>query len=237
MKFAGQRMNRIGSGLRRVGWAISRVPGRPTGFSLAVKDLHLFAGTSGMNGGGVIRSFDDGNTWSLVNTGLKNTEVWSIAKLDTHLYAGTAEGVFRYSSGGPWTPAGLPGTEIAFVETSAGRIFAGTSGDGIWLRPLSEITTAIGRIKKAGMETGFERGTGFLIRPETKIGFTINRRANVNLSVYDTMGKKVATILDSELNQGAHQAEFNGTGLNNGFYFLRLRSQGLSHTHKFLFEK
>lgn len=58
--------------------------------------------------------------------------------------------------------------------------------------------------------------------PTTQIGFSVDDRKDVKLEVYDTAGRKVQTLIDSELNSGFYTATFNGSGLASGVYFYRL---------------
>jgi hypothetical protein len=58
--------------------------------------------------------------------------------------------------------------------------------------------------------------------PTTQIGFSVDDRKAVKLEVYDTAGRKVQTLIDSDLNRGFYTATFNGTGMASGVYFYRL---------------
>jgi hypothetical protein len=58
--------------------------------------------------------------------------------------------------------------------------------------------------------------------PTTQIGFSVDNRKDVKLEVYDTAGRKVQTLIDSELNRGFYTATFDGSGLASGIYFYRL---------------
>ena len=58
--------------------------------------------------------------------------------------------------------------------------------------------------------------------PNTQIGFSVDNRKDVKLEVYDTAGRKIQTLIDTELNRGFYTATFDGTGLASGVYFYRL---------------
>ena len=58
--------------------------------------------------------------------------------------------------------------------------------------------------------------------PSTKIAFSLASRGHVTLSVYDVLGRLVATLVDSVLPGGDHEAEFDGRGLASGVYVCRL---------------
>ncbi|MDN5273936.1 hypothetical protein QTO31_18365 [Chloroflexus sp. MS-CIW-1] len=58
---------------------------------------------AGAYGGGVFKSTNGGATWSAVNTGLSNKEVWALAidPINTNtIYVATYGGVFKSANGG-----------------------------------------------------------------------------------------------------------------------------------------
>jgi hypothetical protein len=59
--------------------------------------------------------------------------------------------------------------------------------------------------------------------PTTKITFTLPKPEQVTLSVYNTLGQKVATLLDTKMNAGSHDVEFNASDLPSGIYFYRIQ--------------
>ncbi len=63
--------------------------------------------------------------------------------------------------------------------------------------------------------------------PVTRIEFTLNTAADVNVSVYNVMGQKVATLLDGTAGPGTTSTVWDGTdasggGVASGVYFYRL---------------
>jgi hypothetical protein len=47
----------------------------------------------------------------------------------------------------------------------------------------------------------------------------------VSLTVYDILGREVATLMDrEELDEGFHEVEFDATGLASGVYFCRFHT-------------
>jgi len=74
--------------------------------------------------------------------------------------------------------------------------------------------------------------------PTTTIAFTIAENAPVTLTVYNMLGAKVATLMNSEMrNAGTHNINFDASGLSTGMYFYRLESAGNVATQKMLFLK
>lgn len=60
--------------------------------------------------------------------------------------------------------------------------------------------------------------------PTTTIRFKLPQASNVQLTVYNILGQKVAVLLDTKLNAGTHLVQFNARGLASGLYFYRLKA-------------
>lgn len=60
--------------------------------------------------------------------------------------------------------------------------------------------------------------------PSTTIKFALPEKTNIELSVYNSLGEKVADVLSSELSEGYHEVEFSASNLSSGIYFYRLES-------------
>jgi hypothetical protein len=58
--------------------------------------------------------------------------------------------------------------------------------------------------------------------PETVIRFEAPASSFVNLSVYNTIGEKVATIVNEQVEKGVHLWRFDGSNLSSGIYIYRL---------------
>lgn len=68
--------------------------------------------------------------------------------------------------------------------------------------------------------------------PETVINFTMPAAGYVKGTVFDILGREVATLIDGEMTAGEHQTRFNASGLNSGIYIFRLESAGYSEVIK-----
>jgi len=67
--------------------------------------------------------------------------------------------------------------------------------------------------------------------PKTTIAFTLPETGDVSLEVFDVAGRKVATLLDGQLDAGPHRVEWNGVSdsgerVASGVYFYRLTAGG-----------
>ena len=78
--------------------------------------------------------------------------------------------------------------------------------------------------------------------PVTVIRYALPARGsaitgNVRLEVFNTLGEKVAELVNTEMPAGEHSVVFNAQNLNSGVYFYRLSSGGFTQTRKLLLLK
>jgi hypothetical protein len=57
----------------------------------------------------------------------------------------------------------------------------------------------------------------------TNVRFALPKQADVDLSVFDLAGRKVATLVKGSLAARAYEYQWNGSGAGAGVYFVRLR--------------
>ncbi len=68
--------------------------------------------------------------------------------------------------------------------------------------------------------------------PSTVIEFALPQASQVRLEVFNILGQKVRTLIDTRLSAGNHRVEFDGTSLTSGIYFYRLSHDGKNLTRK-----
>jgi len=60
--------------------------------------------------------------------------------------------------------------------------------------------------------------------PTTSIKYTINSKQNVQLSVYNVLGKEIALLVNEEKPAGNYEFNFDASNLSSGVYFYELRA-------------
>jgi hypothetical protein len=58
--------------------------------------------------------------------------------------------------------------------------------------------------------------------PSTRITYSLNNEVQVNLSVYDMLGRKVAELVNERQGAGAYELEFDASSLASGIYLYKL---------------
>lgn len=73
--------------------------------------------------------------------------------------------------------------------------------------------------------------------PVTKITFSIPKRSNVSLKVYDVNGKEITTLIEGRMEKGFNSITFNGERFASGIYFYRIISGDFMETKKMVLLK
>jgi len=73
--------------------------------------------------------------------------------------------------------------------------------------------------------------------PTTAINFTLPEAGLVNLAVYDLQGRKVAELLNGNLDAGSHKAVWNANGLSSGIFLFRLEAGNAVTVKRAVFAK
>ena len=58
----------------------------------------------------------------------------------------------------------------------------------------------------------------------TTIGFGLQNKSNVKITILNAIGEEVAVVLNEVREPGFHQVEFNAAGLPSGIYFYKLQA-------------
>jgi hypothetical protein len=60
--------------------------------------------------------------------------------------------------------------------------------------------------------------------PVTMINYQLSMTNEVDLSVYNLLGQKVASLVNEKQNPGYHQVEWDASGFASGVYYYRLQA-------------
>lgn len=92
-------------------------------------------------------------------------------------------------------------------------------------------------------ETAVPRTTELLqnfpnpFNPVTAISYQLSAAGMTTLTVYDGIGREVATLVNGEMDPGRHTVSFNASALSSGVYVVTLRSGAFLHSRRMLLLK
>jgi hypothetical protein len=157
----------------------------------------------------------------------------------TNLFAAGAGGVYlSRDNGANWTSVSTGLTTGVFslaLSPDGSTLYAGTTGFGVWKRPVSEMIDIVTGVEEQPAPVAMPQLQAPAPNPapsSASIAFSLPRGAKVSLGVYDVSGRLVQGILDKEFPAGVHSATWNGTAATGqragtGVYFIRLTVDGV----------
>jgi len=73
--------------------------------------------------------------------------------------------------------------------------------------------------------------------PSTKINFSVPVEGLVSIDVFNSIGQKVTTLVNEQMNAGNYSVDFNAVNLPSGIYFYKLQAGSFAETRKMLLLK
>jgi hypothetical protein len=73
--------------------------------------------------------------------------------------------------------------------------------------------------------------------PSTEIHFDLPENAHVELTIFNTLGQKVATLLDEARPAGSYRVQWDGSGMASGVYLYQLRAGNFTETKRMVLMK
>lgn len=73
--------------------------------------------------------------------------------------------------------------------------------------------------------------------PSTVIRYQTAEKSNVTITVYNSVGRKISTLLNEVKPKGTFTIEFDGSELSSGIYYVRLKADTFTDTKKMILLK
>ena len=199
--------------------------------------------------GAVLKTDDGGDNWFPVLAPSEPPAFVGLAlSRDTILYASGSTGepkrllFYRSSNEGlSWdtiahTNKLTNGVNELLVLQNEGvdNIFFGTWGDGVfsYANVITAVDDATGRTVPSAFSLRQNYPNPF--NSETIIRFNVARSSHVKINVFDTLGRRVQTIVETYLTPGQYSIKFASRSLSTGVYFYRMNADGFVDTKKFV---
>ena len=200
---------------------------------------NIFAGTNGF----LFRSVS-GGSWTDVTPVTGGASVTGLASDGTVLFASClGYGVFESTDdGNTWTEINTgfnkQAYNVASLTITDKYLFAGTSNQGIWRRPLSNLVSSV-NLDNKNIPASFKLDQNYPnpFNPTTKIEFSIKKSGFVTLKIYDVLGKELATLVNENLPAGNFDVNWNAQNFESGIYLYRLQTNNFTDTKKMLLIK
>lgn len=217
--------------------------GMSTGSTLKiVNDSHPIA--AGFSGAVQVCDTDEDLIWGLPN---ENADVIATLDDDTNNDNDHAA-IFAYETGS------LMLKDMQAKARRVGLYFqhetaAGLTDDG-WTLFLQAVAWAVEgeRMAVDAATQTIPLTTGLLgnypnpFNPQTQISYSLGQAADVTLTVYNAVGQRIATLIDSHLPAGKYRIvwdgrDFSGATVSNGIYYYQLAADAVRQTRKMVLLK
>jgi hypothetical protein len=124
-------------------------------------------------------------------------------------------GEIRFISATPGVIVGKEISSTAWIVTSAGEILKSSGRFDL-------ITGLVANRLEVPGSSKLEQNYPNPFNPSTTIRYALPERSHVSLAVFNTVGQRIATLVDGDLEAGYHEVKFEAAGLASGVYFYRL---------------
>jgi photosystem II stability/assembly factor-like uncharacterized protein len=122
------------------------------------------------------------------------------------------------------------------TRESDGLVVVATHGNGVYSGTVNSLVSTPKETPKPGaLKLAQNYPNPF--NPTTTITYQLPTANFVKLEVYDALGRKVSTLVNERKGAGAHQVNFNATGLASGTYFYKLQAGNTVETRKMMLVK
>jgi photosystem II stability/assembly factor-like uncharacterized protein len=227
-------------------WFVPTLSGTPTGVS-KTGDINGFCIVDSANmwlvGSKMFyKSTDLGKTWSYVAHGgvTADSLFYSIAFSGNTGYAIGYTGLMVKTTdgGASWKQVtDIPSTQLLYYVTfdKSGHAWVSSATGYVFTNaPLTSVKNSGGTLPE-----GFALDQNYPnpFNPATLISFHIPIRSDVNLTVYDILGREVSILVNDNLVPGNYTVPFNGSKYASGVYWYALRSGAFASTKKMILIK
>jgi alpha-amylase len=72
---------------------------------------------------------------------------------------------------------------------------------------------------------------------QTKVNIHLTRETNLEIKIFDLLGKEISTIINSKFKEGSYSFTIDGSNLSSGIYLLRVKTNEKTQMKKIIFIK
>ncbi|MBA4320169.1 MAG: hypothetical protein C0412_17350, partial [Flavobacterium sp.] len=179
---------------------------------------------------GLYRSLDDGDSWQKVDSLKEHTNFTNfVSNSANHVYATKGKALFKSTdNGSTWQFIDSTFQITKLAIDSKDNLYIGTANDGLFKSTFN----ATGPVNELPLNFSLSQNYPNPFNPETTINYQLPTPGLVTLTVYDLLGREVATLVDEYKQAGNYNCKLrieNGE-LSSGIYFYRLQSGSFSET-------
>lgn len=198
-----------------------------------------YAVTGMASDGSMARSSNNGSSWTEITPPSENW-IYSLNYFNNMFYLLIGTEIYTSTDGSSWTlETTSPDGNLRVIDyyNAADGIYAWAVGNNGTIIKYSPTGTFIDQDNRNLIpETCIlKQNNPNPFNPSTTISYTLSKKGQVQLKIYDLLGKCVATLVDTFQNPGEYQINWQAKGLSSGVYFCRLTTAEGIQTIKLLY--
>jgi len=162
--------------------------------------------------------------------------------LNGTLYQSSSDRTYDWSvvaSAGPFNLSPGGGQRVAFAVLGGWNLsdleFNADQAQALY----DSLTSGIEERGETKLPTSYELYPNYPnpFNPLTEITYSLPKASKVNLTIYNILGQKVATLIDGNQKTGTRSVRWDAKGLSSGIYLCRLKAGEYSKTIKMILLK
>jgi len=106
-----------------------------------------------------------------------------------------------------------------------------------WTDSTKAIVTGVNDKTPQPLAFSLEQNYPNPFNPTTKIKYSIPRRSNLTLKIYNVLGQEVATLVNEAKPAGSYEINWNANKCASGIYFYQIKSGEFIKTKKMILLK
>ncbi|MBE2216866.1 MAG: T9SS type A sorting domain-containing protein [Ignavibacteria bacterium] len=201
--------------------------------------------TNGICVGTIVQKTTDGGaTWVNGGAPAGTGNMTSIAGLGDNYWLTRGANIYGSTDfGATWTGAGFTGVAAnalwgTFITSGSPCLTGWSVGANGTLVKLNGSPVAINDPSSLlPSEYRLSQNYPNPFNPTTSITFDMPASGNVELKIYDILGKEIAVLVNGEMNPGTHVVPFDASSLASGVYIYKLTSGSFSDSKKMVLIK
>ncbi len=132
------------------------------------------------------------------------------------------------------TSVQLNGASFADYDGTGRTLHLNAGAGGHFIVTFAPTVTSVVTHNDRPTEFGLAQNYPNPFNPSTTIQYALPRRSHVTLAVFNTLGQKVAELVNEEKSAGSYEVRFDAGELASGMYLCRLQAGSLVQTRKLL---
>jgi photosystem II stability/assembly factor-like uncharacterized protein len=216
-------------------WSFGTLPASPS-VSVWFNTVDLGLATSNASSG--VRSTDSGLTWEGISLSGSGTPYFMAGAGSTDFWYASNEIYRSTDKGSSWTQEvsgiGHQWFALDFVTIGNSAVGYAASFGGAIARYSGTITSIHETTDGIPAEFTLEQNYPNPFNPRTKIRFHLPQSEQVTLTVFNSTGEKMETLVSQSLRAGTYSVEWNAQPYASGIYFYKLEAAQYVQTRKMI---